>query len=143
MGLEGIISKKANAPYRSGERRDWVKIKCLGRDDFVIGGYNVSQRGRRFAALLVGEMKDGELIFRGGVGTGFSDATLNTIGDTLKELARPDSPFKSVPKEYLKGARWVEPKLIAEVKYGNVTRDGILRHPSFVGLREDKSPRDV
>jgi bifunctional non-homologous end joining protein LigD len=93
MGLEGIISKKANAPYRSGERRDWVKIKCLGRDEFLIGGYNVSHRGRRFAALLVGEMKDGQLIFRGGVGTGFSDATLNTIGDKLRDLERPDSPL--------------------------------------------------
>lgn len=140
MGLEGIISKRADAPYRSGRSELWLKVKCLGRDDFVIGGYIVSSvRGRAFASLLVGEMKDGKLIFRGGVGTGYSERTLELVGQRLRAVEQKKMPFVSVPREYLKGARWVDPQLL-EVKYSNITRDGILRHPSFVGLREDKNP---
>jgi bifunctional non-homologous end joining protein LigD len=144
MGLEGIISKRADAPYRSGGRRDWVKIKCLGRDEYWIGGYIGSTvRGRPFASLLVGEKKEEKLIFRGHVGTGYSEATLIIVGDKLKEIRREKMPFEYVPREYLKGARWVEPKLLAEVKYSNVTRAGILRHASFVELREDKAAPDA
>jgi bifunctional non-homologous end joining protein LigD len=141
MGLEGIISKRADAPYRSGRSELWLKVKCLGRDDFVVGGYIVSSvRGRAFASLLVGEIKSGKLIFRGGVGTGYSEETLRTVGQRLRALEQKKNPFVSVPREYLKGARWIEPQLLAEVKFSNITRDGILRHPSFVGLREDKTP---
>jgi bifunctional non-homologous end joining protein LigD len=85
MGLEGIISKRADAPYRSGERRDWVKVKCLGREEYWIGGYIVSSvRGRAFASLLVGEMKGGKLVFRGRVGTGYSEETLRLVGQRLR-----------------------------------------------------------
>jgi len=144
MGLEGIISKRADAPYRSGRSELWLKVKCLGRDDFVIGGYIVSSvRGRAFASLLVGEMKNGRLIFRGGVGTGYSEQTSRLVGQRLRALEQKQMPFVSVPREYLKGARWVEPNLLAEVKFSNITRDGILRHPSFVGLRDDKDATDA
>jgi bifunctional non-homologous end joining protein LigD len=140
MGIEGIVSKRADRPYRSGRSEDWIKAKCLGREEFVIGGYLLSPvRGRAFASLLVGEMKDGRLVFRGAVGTGYSGRTLELVGHRLRALGQRRMPFASVPREYLKGARWVEPHLLAEVKYSNITRDGILRHPSFIGLREDKS----
>lgn len=144
MRLEGIVSKRADKPYQSGRTTTWIKIKCLGRDEFVIGGHRRSDvKGRPFSSLLLGEYEDGKLIYRGRVGTGFDEATLDEIGRKLHPLARKQSPFLEVPSEIRRDARWVEPKLVAEIAYGDRTSDGILRHPSFVGLREDKKAKDV
>jgi bifunctional non-homologous end joining protein LigD len=144
MGLEGIVSKRADRPYQSGRTTTWLKMKCLGRDEFVIGGYRTSNaKGRPFSSLLVGEFEDGRLIYRGRVGTGFDERTLGNIAQRLRSLARDKSPFVAVPAEVRSDARWVEPALVAEIAYTSRTTDGILRHPSFIGLREDKKAQDV
>ncbi len=141
-GLEGVIGKRADAPYRGTRSGDWVKVKCLGRQEFVIGGYTPPQGGRaHFGALLLGVYDDGDLKYVGKVGTGFSEETLADIHRRLKKLERATSPFADPPRE--KGVRWVSPELVAEVRFTEWTSDGRLRHPAFVGLREDKDPREV
>ncbi|WP_099864666.1 DNA ligase D [Pararhizobium haloflavum] len=143
-GQEGIIAKRADGAYRSGRGRDWLKIKCTRRQEFVIGGYASSdKRGRAFASLLLGTMEDGELIYRGRVGTGFSEDTLADLGARLKKRARKSMPFISVPKEFQRGARWVTPDLVAEIDFAEFTDDGHVRHGSFLGLREDKPAKAV
>jgi bifunctional non-homologous end joining protein LigD len=141
-GLEGVIGKRADAPYRGTRSGDWVKVKCLGRQEFMIGGYTPPQGGRaHFGALLLGVYDDGRLSYVGKVGTGFSEETLADIHRRLKKLERATSPFAEPPRE--KGVRWVSPELVAEVRFTEWTSDGRLRHPAFVGLREDKDPREV
>ena len=146
-GWEGIIAKRVGAPYRPGERsRDWLKLKIEGRQEFVIGGWTEPEGSRKdLGALLLGVHEaDGSLRYVGRVGTGFTQATLRDLKRKLGPLAQATSPFASVPPRY-RGAdvHWVRPELIAEVKFTEFTADGILRHPSFQGLRDDKSARDV
>jgi len=144
MGFEGIISKRAMAPYRSGRGTDWIKSKCVGRDEFVIGGYRKSDKhGRPFASLLLGEYADGKLEYRGRVGTGFDDAVFKDLARRLASLRRASPPFADLPSTARRGAEWVEPQLVAQIAYAERTGDGLLRHPSFQGLREDKSAREV
>jgi bifunctional non-homologous end joining protein LigD len=143
-GLEGIVSKRASAPYRSGRGKDWLKIKCGKRAEFVIGGYSRSTtKDRPFASLLLGTFKDGELNYAGKVGTGFDSADLTALAKRFKPLERKMSPFAEVPTAERRGAVWLEPELVAEIAYTEWTGDGRLRHPSFQGLREDKFAREV
>ena len=142
--LEGIMSKRADSPYRSGRSRDWVKTKCSRGEELVIGGYSRSAaKGRPFAALLLGTFEDGRLTYAGKVGTGFGTADMTMLAKRFKPLQRKTSPFVEVPKPEQKTVLWLDPKLVCEVHYTEWTRDGRLRHPSFQGLREDKPAREV
>lgn len=143
-GLEGIISKRAGAPYRSGRGRDWLKIKCVQRQEFVIVGYTDPAGSRKgLGALLLGVHEDGELVYAGKVGTGFSEATLRQLHTRLSKAERRSPALAQRPAGLGRGVHWVEPKLVAEVAFTEWTRDGRIRHPSFQGLREDKAAADI
>lgn len=137
-GHEGIIAKRADAPYRSERTKSWLKIKCMQRQEFVIGGWRPSEKRRGFASLLVGTYEGDELTYRGRVGTGFSHDLIAELEEKLTSLEAPKSPFAEVAKKISRHAKWVRPELVAEIAYTELTSDGILRHPSFVGLRNDK-----
>ena len=144
MGLEGIVSKRADKSYISRRTPGWIKSKCLGRDEFVIGGWRPStKKGRPFSSLLLGEFEDGKLRYRGRVGTGFDEARLAEIAGKLRPLARKTPPFTNASRDAARDAKWVQPRLVAEIAYAERTADGYLRHPSFIGLREDKLARQV
>lgn len=146
-GLEGIICKRRDRPYVSGRGPDWLKVKCLHREEFVVGGYTPPAGSRTgFGALLVGYHRaPGELMYAGRVGTGFSDRVLDELARRLKALEQARSPFENLSGKtgQARGVHWVRPKLVAEVEFGEWTRDGMLRHPAFLGLREDKSAAEV
>ena len=145
-GLEGIISKRRDQPYRPGRGPHWLKTKCLLRQELVIGGFTDPERSRvGFGALLVGYYDRGRLTYAGKVGTGYSHALLVDLRAQLDALERPASPFSPEPPRAWTGSsrHWVAPDLVAEVAFSEWTNDGRLRHPSFQGLRRDKSPRDV
>jgi bifunctional non-homologous end joining protein LigD len=142
-GLEGIISKRADAPYRGGRGTRWRKVKCGRRDEFVVGGYTAPQGSRTgFGALLLGAFEGDALVYAGRVGTGFDERGLRRLHAALQELERPTPPFVAVPRE-VRAATWVEPELVVEVAFTERTRDGRLRHPTFRGLREDKPAAEV
>ena len=144
QGLEGLMAKRADSPYRSGARsRDWLKLKCHAEQELVIGGFTAPQGARTdFGALLVGYWEDGRLRYAGKVGTGFDRATLDSLGRRLRELVRDDPPFVDV-HPIPRGTQWVEPELVAQIAFGEWTRDGRLRHPRYLGLRDDKPAREV
>jgi bifunctional non-homologous end joining protein LigD len=143
MGLEGVVSKRADAPYRSGRTSAWIKAKCTRRQEFVIGGYLRSDKaGRGVKSLLVGYHEAGHLKYAGRVGTGFSAKVGDDLKKKLDALKAKKSPFDAeVPVG--KGLVWVEPDLVAEVEFRAWTADRILRHASFQGLREDKPAEEV
>jgi bifunctional non-homologous end joining protein LigD len=142
-GLEGVMAKRADSPYRATRSSDWRKLKCHAEQELVIGGYTAPQGSRTdFGALLVGFFEDGRLRYAGKVGTGFDQATLSDLGKRLRELERDDSPFADV-HPIPRGAHWVEPELVGQIAFTEWTRDGRLRHPRFLGLRTDKPARDV
>jgi bifunctional non-homologous end joining protein LigD len=143
QGLEGLIAKRADSAYRSSRSRDWLKLKCHAEQELVIGGFTAPQGSRTdFGALLVGYHEDGELRYAGKVGTGFGRETLRTLGKRLRDLEREDSPFAGV-RPIPRGTRWVEPELVAQIGFSEWTRDGRLRHPRYLGLRDDKPAREV
>lgn len=145
LGLEGIIAKRRSSPYASGARsKHWRKIKCGTDDSFVIGGYTEPAGQRQgFGALLLGRFDDaGRLVYAGRVGTGFSQQRLAELTKTLQGLTRRHSPFTAtVPGE--RAVHWVRPTLVADVTYTEHTRDGLLRHPVFRGLREDRDAKEI
>ncbi len=142
-GLEGIVSKRRDARYRSGRGGEWVKTKCHQEQEFVIGGFTEPKGARQdLGALLVGVYGDGALRFAGKVGTGFSNASARALRRRLEALERTGNPFVPRPRG-LAGARFVQPRLVGVVRFTEWTPDGRLRHPSFQGLREDKLPREV
>lgn len=144
MGVEGIISKQADAAYESGRGRSWLKVKRVERQEFVIGGYMVSTVSKSsIGALLMGEYIGGKLVYVGKVGTGYTNAVAAELFKKLSKLKRSDHPFVAVPSDVKRSAIWVEPKLVAEVEFAAWTSDHVLRHAAFQGLREDKSPKDV
>jgi bifunctional non-homologous end joining protein LigD len=143
MELEGLIGKRASGTYQSSRSRDWIKLKCLQRQEFVIGGYTdpTGSRTGAFGSLLLGvhDPKTGKLRYAGRVGTGFTDTTLRELMKKLKPLLREDMPFeKFTGDKPSRAMHWVEPKLVGEVAFSEWTADGHLRHPSFQGLRADK-----
>ena len=143
-GYEGIISKRADGRYLSGKRgHGWLKIKCGNRQEFVIGGWSKSDKRRGFASLLLGHMKEGKLVYAGRVGTGFTGAMIDEMAERLAGMTIDEAPFTDVPREARRGATWVRPELVAEVAFTEFTPDGHLRHPSYLGLREDKAAADV
>jgi len=143
-GWEGVIAKRAEAPYRAGRTRDWLKFKCEAGQEFVIGGFT-DPRGSRtgFGALLLGYYDHGQtLVYAGKVGTGFSQRTLNSLHAMLTDLEQ-DRPAFGRGRLPRSGVHWVQPRLVAEVGFSEWTNDGELRHPRFQGLRDDKDPADV
>jgi bifunctional non-homologous end joining protein LigD len=140
MGLEGVIGKRRDSGYTERRSRDWIKLKCAQRQEFVIGGYTDPQGSRTgIGSLLLGVYgKDGGLHYAGNVGTGFNDKTLRELADKLKRLKADASPF-SASKAIARKAHWVKPQLVAEVSFGEWTRGGSVRHAVFEGLRKDKA----
>jgi bifunctional non-homologous end joining protein LigD len=142
--FEGIICKRADSTYRAGERtRDWLKVKCVAEQEFVIGGWSESERREGFASLLLGTMQNGKLVYAGRVGTGYDEQDLTRIGKRLRALEVDKPAFVTVPAAMRRKAHWVKPELVAQVRYTELTRDGIVRHGVFDGLREDKPAREV
>ena len=142
--LEGIVSKRANAPYRSGRSSDWQKTKCTYRQEFVIGGYRGETSGRpNLGSLLIGYYNHGKLIYAGSVGTGWSVRLGRSIMASLQRIGKETSPFVAVPRPYAKDAKWAKPHLVCEVDFTQWTRDDRARRPAFKGLREDKPARSV
>ena len=130
------------APYTSGRSRDWLKFKCSAEQELVIGGYTPPHGSRtELGALLLGYYEDGRLRYAGKVGTGFTRATLRDLAARLEPLRRDDSPFADEVRE--RGATWAQPLLVAQVGFTEWTRDGRLRHPRFLGLRDDKAAAEV
>ncbi|HXO92992.1 MAG TPA: non-homologous end-joining DNA ligase [Candidatus Acidoferrum sp.] len=156
-GLEGIIGKLRNSIYEPGRRSGaWIKLKCVNEQEFVIGGYTPPQGARKhFGAILVGYYKNGDLVFAGKVGTGFTTKSLATLHKKFRAEDRGDCPFVDLPSKQngqwvlgitpsmMKKMHWVNPKFVAEIKFAEWTRDGKLRAPVFMGLREDKKPDQV
>jgi bifunctional non-homologous end joining protein LigD len=141
-GLEGIVAKRRDSPYRTGRSRDWLKIKVIESQEFVICGWTEPAGSRRyFGALLLGVYDRGELTYAGHAGTGFDERTLAALHEKLARIETKRSPFRIVPKVNAP-VHWVTPKLVAEVKFGEWTRDGVLRQPVYVGLRVDKKPKE-
>jgi bifunctional non-homologous end joining protein LigD len=160
--LEGIVAKRLDSTYEPGRRtRAWLKIKNKDRQEFVIGGWSPGSGNRadHFGALLLGYYEGDRLIYAGHVGTGFTRRTLDDLLRRLAPLRRDTSPFETTPRgpaseserakraeretSRIPGAVWVEPQLVTEVEFTEWTNDGVLRHPSFKGLREDRDPHDV
>jgi bifunctional non-homologous end joining protein LigD len=145
-GLEGIVAKRAGSPYRAGRGRDWLKVKCVQARDLVIVGYTEPKGSRKgFGALVLGEAAGmGQLAHVGRVGTGFDEDTIADLTRRLEKIEIAKPPVSPAPKgAEARGVHWVKPKLVAEIAFTERTRDGILRHPVFRGLREDKAPRET
>jgi bifunctional non-homologous end joining protein LigD len=142
-GWEGLIAKRADAPYVRGRSRDWLKLKCAWEQELVIGGYTDPAGSRTdFGALLVGYYEQGRLRYAGKVGTGYTAATLRDLGTRLRRLETAESPFvdaRPVPR----GTHWVRPELLAQIGFAEWTKDARLRQPRFLGLRDDKPPGEV
>lgn len=144
--LEGIVSKRASSTYKPGRATDWLKVKCLDRQEFIVCGFTSPEGSRTsFGSLILGLREaDGRLVYAGRVGTGFSEETLQSLHERLKALERETWPFAlKPPRVDARELHWVEPKLVAEIAYSGWTSDKVLRHPRFEGLREDKSAEEV
>ncbi len=145
LGLEGIISKRRDLPYRAGRTDDWLKSKCVERQEFVILGHAVSSVAvGSVGALLLGYYEGGKLKYAGRVGTGWSGAEARKLKEELEKIAGPRPAFaKPLPAGADKGARWAAPRLVAEVQHRGWTNDGLIRQSSFMGIREDKAADEV
>jgi bifunctional non-homologous end joining protein LigD len=149
QGLEGVIAKRAGSTYKQGSRtRDWLKVKTENVQEFVVAGYTrgAGRRAGTFGSLALAINEGGELRYVGNVGTGFDDAEIRRLLKLLKPLHRDHSPFAVAPKmpRVRKGdVQWVDPQLVAQVRFGEWTHDGHLRHPAYLGIREDKAAGEV
>jgi len=141
-GWEGVIAKRAESPYTHGRARDWLKFKCSAEQELVIGGFTAPKGSRTdLGALLVGYYDGDKLRYAGKVGTGFTQATLRDLAGRLAPLTRDTSPFAEEVRE--RHVTWVQPALVGQVGFSEWTRDGRLRHPRFLGLRDDKAASEV
>ncbi|MGP3955068.1 non-homologous end-joining DNA ligase [Nonomuraea sp. 3N208] len=148
LGLEGVVCKRMSSPYRPGRRSgEWTKVKNVSTVEVVIGGWQPGggRRSGMIGSLLLGAYDEhGRLLYVGHVGTGFTQAMLRDLQERLAPLERPGPPFdQPVPREHARDARWVEPRVVGEVQYAEVTGDGMLRHPSWRGLRPDREPDET
>jgi bifunctional non-homologous end joining protein LigD len=144
LGVEGVVAKRLDCPYEPGRRSSgWIKVKNVGLQDVVIGGWTPGEGGRggTLGALAVGVMEDDRLVYAGKVGTGFTESTLANLQRELERRARDDSPFDG--RQPPKGTRFVDPELVASVEFREWTKSGTLRAPSFKGLRPDKDPSEA
>lgn len=142
-GQEGIIAKRIDAPYAGRRTKDWVKVKCTLRQEFVIAGWKASKaRARPFSSLLLAQKVGRKLVYRGNVGTGFDTDGMADLAGKLRKLVVEQAPVE-VSKEDARGVTWVKPELVAEIAFAELTADGSVRHGSFLGLRADKSAKDV
>lgn len=142
--LEGVISKQADSLYVSRRTRSWMKIKCIGKEEFVIGGYTDHSKDEKLVgALLLGTVTKNGLVYNGKVGTGFDNDERRDLLKKFVKIERKDSPF--IKSEFLPRAHvhWLTPKILAEIQFTERTRDGLLRHPSFQGIRLDKTIEDL
>jgi bifunctional non-homologous end joining protein LigD len=153
LGVEGVISKRVDRPYRPGDRGIWLKSKCLNREEFVVVGWTKPAGSRsHFGALLLGfYTDDGKLLYAGRAGTGFTDAELKRLAPLLKALETPRMPLDEAPPREsrfgspleLSRVHWMRPQMVVEVTYLTWTEDGLLRQVSYQGLREDKPAKQV
>jgi DNA ligase D-like protein (predicted ligase) len=143
-GWEGLVAKRAASPYAHARSKDWLKFKCSNEQEFIVIGWT-EPRGARsgLGALLVGYYEDGDLRFGGKVGTGFNEQELQRLSARLRRLERSTSPLRDTKGIAMKGVHWVRPQLVAQVGFAEWTPDGKLRHPRYLGLRDDKSPAQV
>ncbi len=155
--LEGLIAKREDSPYESGRRsKSWLKIKCVNEQEFVVGGYTPPQGTRKhFGSILAGYYDRGKLLFASRVGTGFDTATLESLHKTFQKLRTDRCPFENLPARgrsrwsqgltpsEMRRCTWLKPELVAQVRFSEWTSDGGLRHPVFLGLRDDKKPLEV
>jgi len=140
-GLEGAVAKDGGSPYQEGRSRHWLKVKVHQEEEFVIGGFTAPQGSRQhLGALLLGAYAGKDLHFVGKVGTGFSERLLAELARTFKPLIRATTPFVDPPRE--RKVTWLAPKLVAQIAFAEWTSDRKLRQPVFLGLRDDKDPRD-
>jgi bifunctional non-homologous end joining protein LigD len=144
-GIEGIVSKLADSPYESTRNKNWLKTKCIKRQEFVIVGYTPSKKAfPGFGSLILGVYDKGKLVYSGRVGTGFSIRQRLEIQKKLDRISQQAMPFAVKPKDPgLRDAHWAKPQLVAEVEFTEWTAEGSIRHPSFQGLREDKMPTEI
>jgi bifunctional non-homologous end joining protein LigD len=156
-GLEGLVAKKAESKYEIGRRGGaWVKFKWTSEQEFIIGGYTPPGGTRsHFGAVLVGYYERGKLMFASKVGTGFNQKLLKSLYEKFQKLRQPKCPFANLPEPKnsrwgraltvaeMRRCTWVKPELVCEVRFAEWTRDCHLRQPAFLGLREDKDPREV
>ena len=142
-GWEGLIAKRAAAPYVAGRSKDWLKLKCVWEQEFVIGGYTEPGGSRTdFGAVLVGYYEHGTLRYAGKVGTGYTKATLHDLGIRLRALETAEPAFEDV-RPSPRGAHWTRPELVAQIGFAEWTSDARLRQPRFLGLRDDRDPAEV
>jgi DNA ligase D-like protein (predicted ligase) len=143
-GWEGLIAKRADAPYEGRRSRNWLKFKCENAQEMVIGGFTDPQGSRTgLGALLLGYYSDGDLVYAGKVGTGFDRAMLRDLRNRLEPMERDRPAFSRGKLPGERGVHWTEPRLVAQIGFSEWTEDGQLRHPRFQGLRDDKDPREV
>jgi bifunctional non-homologous end joining protein LigD len=142
QGGEGIIAKKASCPYKGKRTRNWLKIKCIQRQEFVIVGWTESDKRIGFRSLLLAAKEKGKLTYVGKVGTGFNGKLIHELMDRMRPLEVDRAPVE-IPRADRKGAHFVKPQLVGEIAFSEFTNEGILRHPSFLGLREDKPASEV
>jgi bifunctional non-homologous end joining protein LigD len=157
LGLEGLIGKRADSPYQAGKRSGaWIKLKLHHDQEMVIGGFTDPEGSRKhFGSLLVGYYENGNLLFAGKVGTGFNEALLKSLAEEFESIKSEVCPFKNLPEKKssrygagitaseMRSCHWLKPKLVCQVKFSEWTRDGKLRQPVFLGLRDDKAAREV
>jgi bifunctional non-homologous end joining protein LigD len=145
LGMEGVIAKRKECPYAEGRSSDWLKIKAVNEQEFVIGGYTEPKGQRkRFGSILVGEYVDGEFVYRGHVGTGFNAENMKELQELMDEYEVDESPFKDsslIPSGNVE--KWIKPKVVVQVKFSEWTDDQVLRHPVYLGIRKDKKAKEV